>query len=140
MPIPVTSIAAIVSVPVPMIPAVITPVASLVVVARRRSTPMGWRVAQEIDRLATGVVAAAVAAPVARMAGRHPHINGLHLRHYRATPHRLRIQQLRRCITDVDLTVNPGRQLPGNGATDIGLGLGGTRCANQRQSRQAASE
>ena len=113
MPVPVTSIAAIVSVPVPMVPAVVMPVASLVVmVARRRSAPTGWRIAQEIDRLAAGVVAAAVAAPVARMAGRHPHIDGLHLRHYRAAPHRLGIQQLRRCITDIDLTVNPRCQLP----------------------------
>lgn len=113
MPVPVTSIAAIVSVPVPMVPAAVMPVTSLVVVARRRScTPMGWRIAQEIDRLAAGVVAAAVAAPVARMAGRHPHIDGLHLRHYRAAPHRLGIQQRRWCITDIDLTVNPGRQLP----------------------------
>ena len=113
MPVPVTSIAAIVSVPVPMIPTVVMPVASLVVVARRRScTPMGWRIAKEIDRLAAGVVAAAVAAPVARMAGRHPHIDGLHLWHYRAAPDRLGIQQRRRFITDIELTVNPGLQLP----------------------------
>ena len=112
MPVPVTSIAAIVSIPAPMVPAVFMPVASLVVLARRGGTPMRGRIAQEIDRLAAGVVAAAVAAPVARMAGRHPHIDGLHLRHYRAAPHRLGIQQLRRCITDIDLTVNPRSQLP----------------------------
>lgn len=140
MPVPVTSIAAIVSVPVPMISAVVMPVASLVVVARRRSAPMGWRIAQEIDRPAAGVVAAAVAAPVTRMAGRHPHIDGLHLRHYRAAPHRLCIQQRRWCITDIDLTVNPRRQLPRDGAADIGLCLGGTRCTNQRQGCQAADD
>ena len=141
MPVPVTSIAAIVSVPVPMIPAIITPVAPVVMVMGRRScTPMGRRIAQEIDRLAAGVIAAAVAAPVARMAGRHPHIDGLHLWHYRAAPHRLGIQQRRWCITDIDLTVNPGRQLPRDGAADIGLRLGGTRCANQRQDCQAADE
>ena len=112
MPVPVTSVVAVASVPVTMIAAIITPVAPVVAVMGRRScTPMGRRIAQEIDRLATGMVATAVTAPVARMAGRYPHIDGLHLRHYRAAPHRLGIQQRRRCITDMDLTVNPGRQL-----------------------------
>ena len=141
MPVPVTSVVAIASVPVAMIAAFVTPVAPVVMVMRRWCcTPMGWRIAQEIDRLAAGMVATAVTAPVARMTGWHPHIDGLHLRHHRAAPHRLGIKHLRRRIADIDLTVNPGRQLPGNGATDIGLGLGGTRCANQRQGRQTASE
>lgn len=141
MPVPVTSVVAIASVPVTMIAAIITPVAPVVMVMGRRScTPMGWRIAQEIDRLAAGMVATAVTAPVTRMAGRYPHIDGLHLRHDRAAPHRLGIKQLRRRIADIDLTVDPGRQLPRDGAADIGLGVGGTRCANQRQGRQTADD
>ena len=103
--------------------------------------PARWRVTQKINGPAAGLITTAITTPVARMTGRHPHIDGLHLRHDRPAPHGLSVKQLRRWrITNIDLTINPRRQLPGDGATDIGLSLGSARRTNQCKGRQATGE
>ncbi|GGH54378.1 hypothetical protein GCM10010975_10870 [Comamonas phosphati] len=101
--------------------------------------PVRRRVAQKINRLAAGVVAPAIAAPVARVLGRHPHIDGLLGHHHgrRGNQHGLLVQQRRRRIAYVHAPIDAWSQLPGNRAADIGLGLcqaGGARQSDGRRS------
>src|SRR5690606_36061122 len=117
------ALAAIVPIPMSMPGAIIVPVMALMPM-RRSGMPVRGRIAQEVDRLPASMVATTVAAPVARVTRRHPHVQRLRLRYDRPTPHGLRIdQRRRRSVANIDLTIDTRCQLPGDGATDIGLRL-----------------
>ena len=114
-----------------LMPVLTIPVArAIMVVAIARTGARGWpsiplrrRIAQKVNRFAASTVAPAMATPVTSMAWRHPHIDRLHLRHHRATPHRLCIHQWRRGVTNIDLTVDTGSQLARDRAVEKGLRL-----------------
>lgn len=122
VPVPAAMIIMVIAIPMPLM------------TGWRPTPPLRRSIAQKVGRAAARVVAAAVTAPVARMAGRHPHVNGLRLLYHRSTPHGLPIEQCWRCgVTDIDLAIDARGQLSRDGTADIGLSLGKAYSTGQCQ-------
>ena len=120
-----------------MVPAAVVPAMGPAV----RVAAAGRRLLHKIHRLAAGVVACAMLAPVLGMAGRHVHVDGRTGHHHRRAldDDGLRVKQRWwRRVAYVDAAIHTGSQFAPHGGVDIGLRMGAAPPgpAARRQPRQ----